>query len=75
VTLDRLREQGADFAAVYLSPWVKPEHREPLRALAASRPAVERAAGPAWEYVVFDLRIDSQPGPSIGNSVATRNGR
>jgi hypothetical protein len=57
--LDRLQVQGADYAAVYLSPWLKAEHRPELRALAASRPAVERATGPGWEYVILDLRTDA----------------
>jgi hypothetical protein len=55
--LERLRERGADVAAVYLSPWVKPEHRAGLLEIARSRPTSEHVSGLGpWEYFILDLR-------------------
>ena len=57
--LDRVREQGADYAAVYLSSWLKADHRAALLKLAMSQPAAEHATGPRWEYFIIDLRTDA----------------
>jgi hypothetical protein len=54
---ERLQRQGALYAAVYYSPWLKPADREPLMKLIAARPVVVHANEPgAWEYYILDLR-------------------
>jgi hypothetical protein len=68
--LDRLCEQGAAYAAVYLSPWVKPEHRSALLALAGSRNVAEhRSRSGSWEYFILDLRTE------LASDTSTDSGR
>jgi hypothetical protein len=58
---ERLHKQGAIYAAVYFSPWLRPDHREPLMALVHSRPKTASGTGPQgrWEYYILDLTESS----------------